>query len=93
MITNAMKTVFWWIMEAIAFVVYGIRGIWRISRTPYRFVEKKYMIVKVLTTIAKIVIVVYIATFALTVLFSIIIGIVLVKSFFSSAESGMRNNF
>lgn len=93
MIVNAMKTVGWWIIEAIAFVLYGIRGTWRISRTPYRLVEKKYMAVKILTTIAKLVILVYLITIALTIVIAIIIGFVLVKSFFSSAEAGMRNNF
>lgn len=88
-----MKTVGWWIIEAIALVLYGIRGIWRISRTPYRVVEKKYMVVKILTTIAKLVILVYLITIALTVVIAIIVAIGLVKSFFGSAESGMRNNF
>lgn len=93
MITKMFKTVGWWIIEAVAFVLYGVRGAWRISRTPYRLVEKKYMFVKVLTTIAKIVIVIYIAVFAIGVIITIFIAFGLVKSFFSSAESSMRNNF
>lgn len=93
MIMNAMKKVFWWIMDAIAYVLYGIRGIWRISRKPYRLVEKKYMVVKILTTIAKLVIVVYIAMTAVALIAGIVIGIILINSFFRSAESAMRNNF
>lgn len=92
-VIKAMKTVGWWIIEAIAAVLYGIRGVWRISRTPYRLVEKKYLIVKILTTIVKIGILIYIAAAALTIVIAVIVGFALVKSFFSSAESAMRNNF
>lgn len=93
MIVNVFRTVGWWIIEAIAAVLFGIRGIWRISRKPYGLVEKKYMVIKILTTLVKIAIVVYILTFALAVILAVVVGIGLVKSFFSSAESGMRNNF
>lgn len=92
-ILKALKTVGWWILEVIANVLYGIRGIWRISRTPYRLVEKKYMFVKILTTIAKIVIGVYVAVFAIGVIITVFVAIGLVKSFFGSAESSIRNNF
>lgn len=93
MIINAMKTVGWWIIEAIAAVAYGIRGVWRISRTPYRLVEKRYRIVKILTTIVKIGLAIYLATVALSVVIAVIVGFVIVKSIFGSAESSMRNNF
>lgn len=93
MIVNAFRTLGIWIIEAVVAVLYGIRGTWRISRTPYRFVEKKYLIVKILTTIVKIAIVVYIFTFALVVIFSVILAFGVVRSFLGSAESAMRNNF
>ena len=93
MIAKMFKTVGWWIIEAIAFVLYGIRGIWRISRTPYRLVEKKYMFAKILTTIVKIILVTYIAIFAIGVIIAIFVAFGLVKSFFSSAEDSIRNNF
>lgn len=93
MIVNAFKTVGIWILEAVVAVLYGIRGTWRISRTPYRLVERKYMIVKILTTIIKVVVIVYVLTFAIAAIITIFITIGVVKSFFSSAESSMRNNF
>ena len=92
-ILKALKTVGWWILEVIACVLYGIRGAWRISRTPYRLVEKKYMFVKILTTIVKIVLVTYILIFAIGVIIAVFVAIGLVKSFFGSAEDSIRNNF
>ena len=93
MIVKMFKTVGWWILEVIANVLYGIRWVWRISRTPYRLVEKKHMFVKVLTTIVKIVLVTYIAIFAIGFIIAVFVAFGLVKSFFSSAEDSIRNNF
>ena len=92
-ILKALKTVGWWILEVIANVLYGIRWVWRISRTPYRLVEKKYMFVKILTTIAKIVIVSYLVIFAIGIIIAVFVAFGLVKSFFGSAEDAIRNNF
>ena len=93
MLIKSMKTVMWWFVEAIAFVLYGIRKVWRVSRTPYRLVEKKYMIVKIITTIVKLVLLAYIIMIAASFIVGMVIGLILIRSFFTSAEAGLRNNF
>lgn len=85
MAISALKTTGSWVTGAIVLVLHGIRGIWRISRTPYRRLEKKYIPVKIATTIIKIGIIVYLLTFMLTVVISAIFAFALVASFFSSA--------